>query len=158
MGLELRLDARNHRQDCRSDPRVLHVILSNLIGNAIKFTPRGSVTVKLDRTATHHVIEVTDTGQGIAAADQARIFDAFEQLEPAREKQTAGVGLGLALVRDLTASLGGTISVESDLGRGSTFRVRMPVAAPEVASPQPLPPTSSSASGGSLLSQHVQQK
>ena len=67
-----------------------------------------------------------DTGRGIAAADQARIFEPFERLEPVRQKHTAGLGLGLSLVRDVLDALGGSIAVDSELGRGSTFTIRLP--------------------------------
>ncbi|HSN90125.1 MAG TPA: ATP-binding protein [Anaeromyxobacteraceae bacterium] len=110
----------------RSDPRLVRLVLVNLVGNAIKFTDRGSVTVAVeDREGLQRVV-VRDTGRGIAPADQARIFEPFEQLETLARKHTPGFGLGLTLVRELVQALGGAIAVESAPGAGSTFTVSFP--------------------------------
>ena len=109
-----------------SDPRLLRVILGNLVANALKFTTEGTVTLRLDSQAGFHVFEVHDTGIGIPKADMTRIFLPFEQVEPVQRKSIQGVGLGLALVKQIVEVLGGTIEVHSETGAGSTFRVRIP--------------------------------
>ena len=113
----------------RSDRQKVKQILLNLLTNALKFTPRGSVTV----TCTHHrarreiVIAVSDTGIGIAEADQARIFEAFSQADPVSTRETGGTGLGLAICRRLAAVLGGRITLESKVRQGSTFTLIIPL-------------------------------
>ncbi len=106
----------------------LRQILVNLAGNAVKFTEEGSVTIRL-RTrpgdSSYLIIEVEDTGPGIAPEDQAPLFQPFVQLaEPGMQ---TGIGLGLAITRRLTELMGGSISLTSTLGEGSTFRVELPV-------------------------------
>jgi signal transduction histidine kinase len=109
-----------------TDARLLRIVLANLISNALKFTSRGSVTVRLTTERDTHVFEVTDTGQGIGEADTARIFQPFERLEPVQHKSVPGVGLGLTLVDQIVRALGGSITVSSRLGHGSRFCVRLP--------------------------------
>ena len=133
-GIELRLvcDAGLPRV-VRGDPRRLRQILTNLAVNALKFTERGHVEVRLardagDDTSLHLLAEVHDTGIGIAAQDLERIFEPFTQLEASNARRFAGVGLGLAIVRDLVHAMGGTIDVTSTPGAGTTFRCRLPLA------------------------------
>jgi signal transduction histidine kinase len=123
-------------------PRIQQVIY-NLLSNAVKFTdPGGYVKVRAD-TASKALgagesasdalrIMVTDTGIGIRAEDQPRIFDAFEQVDSSYAREHGGIGLGLALTRKLVELHGGTIGVESEgvKGRGSVFTVLLPIAAP----------------------------
>ncbi len=107
------------------DPVRVREILANLVGNALRHTPPGgSVTVAVIAGADEAVLEVRDTGEGIAPEDLGRVFDRFQ-----RRADTGGSGLGLAIVRDLAAAHGGTVEVESEgvAGRGSTFRVRLPI-------------------------------
>lgn len=108
------------------DPRLLRVLLCNLISNALKFTEQGQVTVRLAQREESRVIEVQDTGVGIPLEDQARMFLPFEQLEPVQRKSTPGVGLGLALVKEIADALCGRVELESRPGQGSTFRVILP--------------------------------
>ena len=110
----------------RTDSRLLKVMLSNLVSNAIKFTPAGEVTLAVSDRDEHCIFAVKDTGAGIPKAALARIFMPFEQLEPLQRKSVGGVGLGLALVRQIAQSLRGRIDVESEVGVGSTFRVVLP--------------------------------
>jgi signal transduction histidine kinase len=118
----------------RSDPQLLRLILANLLGNAIKFTARGSVTVSAGVVDGALVIDVADTGPGIPASEQARIFEPFEQLGDVRHKHLVGIGLGLTLVRELARSLGGSVTVASDVAAGgSRFSVLLPVSPPESA-------------------------
>jgi signal transduction histidine kinase len=109
-----------------SDPGLLRVVLSNVVGNAVKFTREGVVRIRLGGRDGWHVVSVEDTGPGIAEQDLSRIFDPFEQIEPVRRKSVPGVGLGLALVKQILDALGGRIEVQSTLGVGSTFHILLP--------------------------------
>ena len=111
--------------------RVKQVML-NLVNNAIKFTVAGDIALELTRSADGATLfEVRDTGPGIAPADQARLFRRFEQVDGPQRR--AGSGLRLAICRELVVRMGGEITLESAPGRGSAFRVRMPL--PEIAAP-----------------------
>jgi signal transduction histidine kinase len=105
------------------DGKFLRIILDNLVSNALKFTGHGTVTLQLCHEENSHIFEVHDTGIGIPEADMARIFQPFEQLEPVHRKSIPGVGLGLALVKQIVEALGGKVEVTSRAGAGSTFRV-----------------------------------
>lgn len=109
-----------------TDARLLRVVMSNLLSNALKFTFQGSVTVRLASAGGWHSFEVMDTGIGIAQADLARVFLPFEQIEPVQGKSIHGVGLGLALVKQTVESLHGKVELRSALDSGSTFRVLLP--------------------------------
>jgi signal transduction histidine kinase len=109
-----------------SDPRLLRLILINLVMNALKYTPKGSIQVSVGQGTEGHWLAVKDTGVGIPEEVRERIFQPFEQLESITHKHTPGVGLGLALVREMVAVLGGHIQVESTVGEGSTFTVVLP--------------------------------
>ena len=115
----------------RSDRQKVKQILLNLLTNALKFTPRGSVTVscthqRADRTIS---IAVADTGIGIAPADQGRIFEAFSQADSTSAREGGGTGLGLAICQRLASVLGGQLNVESTVREGSTFTLVIPVGA-----------------------------
>ncbi len=110
----------------QADAKRLGQALTNLLANAIKFTPEGGrITVTATRGHGCMDLSVTDTGVGIAEADQDRIFEEFTQLEAGR--RVGGTGLGLALTRQLVEAMGGTVRVSSRCGRGSTFTVRLPL-------------------------------
>jgi CheY-like chemotaxis protein len=104
-------------------------ILRNLLSNALKFTEEGEVRLRasLAPDASGVVIEVSDTGIGIAPADQERIFEEFGQLEHPMQRRVKGTGLGLALSRRLAEVLGGALAVASVPGEGSTFTLRLPL-------------------------------
>ncbi len=124
---ELRLDSDSAVQETVSlDREKLKQILTNLIGNACKFTDSGSVTVLARGAGERIVFDVVDTGVGIAAADTALIFERFRQVDGGPTRKAGGTGLGLALVKELTELMRGTVSVESRLGAGTTFRVELP--------------------------------
>lgn len=112
----------------RSDFRKVRQILLNLVANAIKYTHEGSVQVRGFLADPHTlVMEVKDTGIGIAAEQLGGLFRSYEQVNDERNKSIQGTGLGLALVAELVAMLGGTMVVESAVGEGSLFRVTLPV-------------------------------
>lgn len=109
-----------------TDPDKLRQILLNLVSNAVKFTERGEVRIEVDRADRGATIRVHDTGVGIAAEHIEKIFDGFWQVAEPRTRTTGGMGVGLALARQLSRLLGGALSVESVVGRGSTFTLVLP--------------------------------
>lgn len=114
----------------KTDRTRLRQVIENLLSNAMKYTPTGCVTVGLflDNTQkAYAVIEVKDTGIGISITDQKSIFEPYIRLKHANEICSEGSGLGLAIASRIMPSLGGSISVESELGQGSIFRVRLPL-------------------------------
>ncbi len=114
----------------RADPDRLGQVLDNLISNAIKFSPSGgSVRVGLTAGAEHARITVSDDGPGIPADERERLFEPFYRARQATQDVVPGSGLGLAVAKAIAEAHGGTIAVESDLGRGSAFRADLPLAA-----------------------------
>jgi two-component system, sensor histidine kinase and response regulator len=115
----------------RGDPMRLRQILLNLGANAVKFTQHGSVTLRAvpaGGTADAVTFEIIDTGIGIPAGEQDRLFEPFSQLDETITRKFGGTGLGLAIVTDLVELLGGDIDLESEEGVGTTFRVTLPLA------------------------------
>ena len=105
-------------------------VVDNLISNAAKYTPEGgTITVTLERADDTVSIAVADDGRGISKTDQARLFDRFFRTRDVREEAIQGVGIGLTIVKTIVDAHGGTILVESEPGRGSTFTVRLPTRA-----------------------------
>jgi signal transduction histidine kinase len=118
----------------RTDEPRLSQILRNFIANAIKFTESGEIRVRASLTGTGLVrFAVSDTGIGIAPADQARIFEAYTQVDGPVQRRVPGTGLGLPLTRRLAGLLDGRVELVSALGEGSTFSVIIPVRAPDAA-------------------------
>ena len=109
------------------DARRLTQVLLNLVGNAIKFTDIGSVEVRAVQAGDRFEFSVVDSGFGIAPADQARIFDEFQQVDNSSTRKKGGTGLGLSISRKIVELHGGRISVESEVGKGSTFKVTIPI-------------------------------
>jgi signal transduction histidine kinase len=109
------------------DARRLTQVLLNLVGNAIKFTDQGSVEVRAAQVGDRFELSVVDSGFGIAPADQARIFDEFQQVDDSSTRKKGGTGLGLSISRRIVELHGGRISVESEVGSGSTFKVSVPI-------------------------------
>lgn len=110
-----------------TDEARLSQVLRNFLSNAIKFTESGEIRVRAMADCDVVRFEVSDTGIGIAAADQARIFDEFTQIDGPIQRRVAGTGLGLPLTRRLAALLGGRVELASALGVGSTFSVAIPL-------------------------------
>jgi signal transduction histidine kinase len=111
-----------------TDATKVQQILYNLLSNAIKFTAEGEVHLRI-RPARERLVAfaVSDTGPGIPRDEQVRIFERFTQLDSSHTRRYRGTGLGLSIVKELTGLLGGTVSVESEVGRGSTFTITLPV-------------------------------
>jgi signal transduction histidine kinase len=110
------------------DNEALRELADNLLSNAIKYTPRdGRVEVRLEVDGANAVLEVEDTGIGIAPEDQNRVFERFYRVDRARSRQMGGTGLGLSIVKHVALAHGGSVSVKSQQGRGSIFRVLVPL-------------------------------
>jgi signal transduction histidine kinase/putative methionine-R-sulfoxide reductase with GAF domain len=105
----------------------LNQVLNNLLSNAVKFTDEGHVTLRAFSDDSWACLEVEDTGIGISEADQKKLFERFQQIDGSNARKKEGTGLGLAISRHLIELHGGTITVKSKLGQGSTFTVRLPV-------------------------------
>jgi PAS domain S-box-containing protein len=131
--LVLRLQAPEHVPWIETEPRFLQLILANLVGNAIKFTPAGIVEVGIESRGDELRVSVTDSGPGISAEDQARVFEPFERGARAVEAFVPGLGLGLAIVRDLAAAIGARVNLTSAPGVGSTFTIALPRRQPATA-------------------------
>ena len=109
------------------DEESLTKIAINLVGNAIKFTEAGSVTVSLQTCANQMELKVSDTGIGIPAHARDFIFDEFRQVDQSSKRKYGGTGLGLAIVQKLTRAMGGTVTLQSKVGVGSVFTVLLPL-------------------------------
>jgi signal transduction histidine kinase len=114
------------------DARRLAQVLLNLVGNAIKFTDQGGVEIRAVQAADRFEFSVVDSGPGIAPADQARIFDEFQQVDNTITRKKGGTGLGLSISRRIVELHGGHITVQSEVGKGSTFTISLPVNAQPV--------------------------
>ena len=109
------------------DPGRIRQVIGNLLDNAIRHTDRGGmVSVRLTEGGDHLEITVADTGAGIPAEHLPHVFDRFYRADVSRSRETGGSGLGLAIAAELVRLHGGSISVESEVGDGSVFRVRLP--------------------------------
>jgi signal transduction histidine kinase len=127
-GVTLRLEESPHKVLVEGDPEELTRAVDNICGNAVKYTKRGgSVEVCVRADGGHAEVAVTDTGIGISPADQGRLFSAFHRSTNPDALTIPGTGLGLAISRRIAELHGGAIEVESTLGRGSTFRLRIPL-------------------------------
>jgi signal transduction histidine kinase len=112
---------------CGDERRVAQVLL-NLVGNAIKFTDAGEVSVRVSVANGSLLVAVKDTGSGISEADQSRIFDEFQQADSSSVRRKGGTGLGLSIAKRIIEMHGGCIWVESTLGEGSNFSFTLPIA------------------------------
>jgi GAF domain-containing protein/HAMP domain-containing protein len=127
--LPIRIDLAERLPSARGDERRISQVLLNLLGNAIKFTEEGEIRIAAAVKADHFVVSVSDTGPGIPVPEQEKIFEEFHQVDSSNTKVKGGTGLGLAISRRIIELHGGQITVDSDLGRGSTFTIKLPVEA-----------------------------
>lgn len=118
-----------------TDPTRLKQILINLISNAIKFTERGNINIRLSITGAGLSIAVVDQGIGIAKEKLDNLFTSFNQVDNSTSRQYGGTGLGLSISQNLARRLGGNITVESDIGEGSTFTITLPIVAVDQSKP-----------------------
>ena len=135
-GIDFRLSCPVGGLRVRYDPDQMEKVIGNLVGNALKFTPaNGEVEVRATAETDGEgtvVLEVRDTGPGIEPAYHARIFERFFQVDDSSRRAHEGTGIGLALVRELVELHGGSVAVRSAIGEGSTFIIRLPLAAGNV--------------------------
>lgn len=125
--IALRTELPTNGAAALADEEGLRTILNNLVDNAVKYTPSGGqVTIRGIASDRQVIVEVQDTGIGIAEKDQARIFERFYRADKARSRDVGGTGLGLSIVKHLAQSFGGNVSLQSVPGQGSTFRVELP--------------------------------
>ena len=130
--LDLKVLADAAATPVRQDAGKLNQILTNLLSNAVKFTPEGGrVVLKAVADGTELVFTVQDTGVGIAPDEQELVFEKFRQAANPMTREQGGTGLGLSIVRELAKLLGGDVTLHSELGRGSTFTVRVAAALPD---------------------------
>jgi GAF domain-containing protein/anti-sigma regulatory factor (Ser/Thr protein kinase) len=125
--LPLKLEVADGLPLGQGDARRIAQVLLNLVGNAIKFTDRGEVRIVAQMANAMFCVAVADTGPGIPASEQARIFNEFHQIDSSNTKKKGGTGLGLAIAKRIVELHGGRIWVKSELGSGSTFQVELPV-------------------------------
>lgn len=129
-GVELKIRAKP-AAPIRGSAHDLSLLVRNLVDNAIRYTkPGGRVEVDLGEEDGRVVLTVADTGIGIPTRDLPRIFERFYRVDRARSRETGGTGLGLSIVKHIVENHGGTVDVQSELGRGTTFEVRLPAAHP----------------------------
>jgi len=128
-GVELTSDVRVHKPlNVAGDEEQLYRLVSNLIVNAIQYTPTGGqVTVTLDQSDHYALIQIQDTGIGIAPQEQTRIFERFYRVSSDRSRHSGGSGLGLAIAAAIVQAHHGSLQVQSELGKGSTFTIRLPL-------------------------------
>ncbi len=125
--LRLKAEITSDDLTLMTDRRALRQILNNLVGNAVKYTEKGSVHIRAWRKENGSIaIAVTDTGIGIKSEDRERLFEAFEQLDRSTTRRFEGVGLGLHLSRKLASLIRAELTVESEVGKGSTFTLTLP--------------------------------
>lgn len=137
MQLEVKRDEKPVTFECRlpdslpvaANPAQITQVVLNLLDNALKYTNEGTVTVTLSAQDNQAVLQVEDTGIGIGSEHLGRIFERFYRADKARSRETGGTGLGLSIVKHIVEAHGGELTVASELNRGSTFTVRLPVLA-----------------------------
>jgi two-component system phosphate regulon sensor histidine kinase PhoR len=128
--VELALETPAGAVWARAELRALEHVIVNLVDNGIKYTPSGGkVIVRASKTSEDAILEVEDNGQGIGAEHLPRIFERFYRVDPGRARQQGGTGLGLAIVKHLVLKMDGEITVASRMGKGTTFKVELPIVA-----------------------------
>jgi two-component system sensor histidine kinase SenX3 len=137
-GIGLQVQHASDGASLECDRRQVVSAVVNLLDNAVKYSESGRVvTIETERSGDDVVVVVSDHGIGVPSRDLERIFERFYRVDQARSRDTGGTGLGLAIVRHVAQAHGGDVSVESVEGEGSTFRLRLPVAARPVLLPKP---------------------
>ncbi|MFQ6107612.1 MAG: sensor histidine kinase [Thermoplasmata archaeon] len=125
--LRLEMNLQDNLSPIIGDETRISTLMRNLVDNAVKFTPEGgTVRIKGIEDPDNVIVEVSDTGIGIAEEEQSRIFDRFYQVDSSSTRMYGGAGLGLSICKEIVDLHGGRIEVESDVGKGSTFRVLLP--------------------------------
>ncbi|MEW5761661.1 MAG: two-component system histidine kinase PnpS [Bacillota bacterium] len=129
-GLELTVEIPPDLPAIEGEPDLLARVVINLIDNAVKFTPRGAIRIRGRAVENGVELEVEDTGTGIPAESLPRVFERFYRVDKARGRETGGTGIGLSIVKHIVERHGGTVGVESTLGKGSKFTVFLPYKSP----------------------------
>ena len=133
--LKVEIEKREIKVICDLTPQTYlanhqHVqqLMNNLINNAVKYNKqKGNLNIHSYLVDQDYIIEVSDTGRGISLIDQGRVFERFFRCDAGRDKETGGTGLGLAIVKHIVQYYKGTIHLESELGKGTTFKVVLPI-------------------------------
>jgi GAF domain-containing protein len=133
--LNFKVDVRPDIPTAHGDEQKLTQVLLNLAGNAIKFTDAGEVAIKVTAANGSYTVAIQDTGPGISVADQAKLFQQFQQADNSITKSKGGTGLGLAISKKIIELHGGSISVQSNIGQGSTFAFTLPITVERQAMP-----------------------
>jgi signal transduction histidine kinase len=133
-GLKFKAEVETNLPRILGDGDRLEQVVNNLLTNALKFTPRGSITLRARRTRDEVHLEVADTGIGIAETDQQAIFEKFQQVGPILTSKPHGTGLGFAISREIVTHRRGRICITSRPGAGSTFAVALPIATESITS------------------------
>ena len=130
-GLHLRFNDKTSRHECYADidPDLIREAITNLMSNAMRYTPHGGwVVVSVDSNRKDAIISVTDTGIGIAEEDIPKVFSRFWRSDVSRERAAGGLGVGLAITKEIIDQHNGTIAIQSELGKGTTFTFNIPLA------------------------------
>ena len=139
-GIQLHSQLPEDAVNVNGDDEALRQVVDNLLDNAIKYTQEGGgVSLSIEVEGESAILMVKDSGIGIEAEHQERIFERFYRVDKARSREVGGTGLGLSIVKHFTASMGGTVGVESEPGVGTVFRVELPLADEEEAAAPALP-------------------
>ena len=129
-GLHLRFDDKTSRHECYAeiDPDLIREAITNLLSNAMRYTPHGGwVVASVDTDRKDVIIAVRDTGIGIADEDIPKVFSRFWRSDVSRERAAGGLGVGLAITKEIVDQHNGTIAIQSELGKGTTFTIRLPL-------------------------------
>jgi PAS domain S-box-containing protein len=156
-GLTFTVDCPPLDEPVYLDREMWEKVMLNLLSNALKFTFEGSITVRVGREDTDALVTVTDTGIGIPGAEMPRLFERFHRIETTRARSTEGSGIGLALVRELVALHGGTITADSQEGAGSAFTIRLPFGAAHLPTDELAPPAGAPVISGVIAEPYLQE-